>query len=176
MAGHSKWAQIKRQKGAEDAKRAKVFSKLARFISVESKRVNGDVSSPTLRKAIDDAKKENMPKDTIERAIKKGLGSDAGELMEVIYEGYGPGGVALIVRGFTDNKNRTAPAVRHAFSKLGFAMAESGAAMWAFTKTEDGYEPNITVDISEAEGEQLGELIETLEAVEDIEEVFTNAN
>lgn len=176
MAGHSKWAQIKRQKGAEDAKRAKLFSRLSRIISVESKRLKGDISAPSLRKAIDDAKKENMPKDTIERAVKKGLGSEAGELMEVIYEGYGPGGCAIIVRGFTDNKNRTAPAVRHAFSKNGFEMAQSGAAMWAFQKSDDAYEPTVTVDISEEDGELLATLIEDLENVEDIEEVFTNAN
>ncbi len=176
MSGHSKWAQIKRQKGSEDSKRSKLFAKLSRVISSESKRANGDTSSPSLRTAIEKAKAENMPKDTIDRAIKKGIGSDAGELISVRYEAYGPGGCAFMIEGTTDNKNRTTQEIKHLLSLNGAALAESGAAAWAFQKNGDEWEPTVMVPLSEEDGMKVSAIIEELESHDDIENVYTNAN
>ena len=117
MSGHSKWAQIKRQKGAEDAKRSKLFGKLGSLIATESRKSKGDISSPGLRTIIEKAKKENMPKDTIERAIKKGMGGETDEMEELTYEGYGPGGCALIIESFTRNRNKAAQEIKFILSK-----------------------------------------------------------
>lgn len=135
MAGHSHWAQIKRAKGAADAKRGQLFSKLAREISMAAKLGGGDPSmNPRLRQAIATAKSESMPNDTIERAIKKGTGEIAGAaLEELTYEGYAPGGVALLVQTSTDNKNRTAAEIRHIFSKHGGSLGTPGSVAWMFT-------------------------------------------
>ncbi len=136
MAGHSKWANIKRRKGAQDAKRGKIFTKLTKEIIVAAKMGGGDPSAnPRLRAAIAAAKAENMPKDKIERAIRKGTGEEEGTAYEeVTYEGYGPGGVAVLVECMTDNRNRTVADVRHAFSKSGGNLGESGCVAWMFDK------------------------------------------
>ena len=136
MAGHSKWANIKRRKGAQDAKRGKIFTKLTKEIIVAAKMGGGDPSAnPRLRAAIAAAKAENMPKDKIERAIRKGTGEEEGAAYEeVTYEGYGPGGVAVLVECMTDNRNRTVADVRHAFSKAGGNLGESGCVAWMFDK------------------------------------------
>jgi YebC/PmpR family DNA-binding regulatory protein len=176
MSGHNKWSKIKHKKGAEDAKRSNLFSKLSRQIIAESKAANGDLTSPSLIAAIDAAKKENMPKDTIERAIKKGTDKNTVALEPVTYEAYGPGGTALIIEGLTDNKNRSAAEIRHALSKRGIELAAQGAAAWAFTKEGNGWVANSTVDISEEDGEKLGSIIDELEEIEDVQEVFSNAN
>ncbi len=135
MAGHSHWAQIKRAKGAADAKRGQLFSRLAREISMAAKLGGGDPAmNPRLRQAIATAKAESMPNDTIERAIKKGTGEIAGAaLEELVYEGYAPGGVALIVQTSTDNKNRTAAEIRHIFSKHNGSLGTPGSVAWMFT-------------------------------------------
>ncbi|WP_409228563.1 YebC/PmpR family DNA-binding transcriptional regulator [Gudongella sp. SC589] len=136
MAGHSKWNNIKNRKGKEDAKRGKVFTKLARYIMVAAKEGGGDPDyNPSLKAAIDKAKAENMPNDNIERAIKKGIGeagSDSYE--EIIYEGYGPSGTAIIVNCLTDNRNRTASDVRHAFDKYGGNLGQSGSVSFMFDR------------------------------------------
>jgi YebC/PmpR family DNA-binding regulatory protein len=121
MAGHSKWANIQHRKGRQDAKRAKLFTKLIREITVSAKLGGGDPdANPRLRAAIDNGLSNNMTKDTIERAVKRGAGSGEGEnVEEVCYEGYGPGGVAVLVDCMTDNRNRTVAEIRHAFSKYG---------------------------------------------------------
>lgn len=175
MAGHSKWAQIKRQKGSEDAKRSKRFSKLSRLIASEAKRAGGDLSSPSLRAVIEKAKKENMPKETIERAVKKGAGSDAGELKEVRYDAYGPGGAAIVIEGYTDNVNRTAQELKHLLASRGAALAASGAALWAFKKTDEGWEPSMTAALSDEDKEVLADITLALEAHGDVESVYTNA-
>jgi YebC/PmpR family DNA-binding regulatory protein len=175
MSGHNKWSKIKHKKGAEDAKRSNLFSKLSRQIIAESKKCNGDVSSPSLATAIDAAKKENMPKDTIERAIKKGTDKDTAALEAVTYEAYGPGGCAIVIEGLTDNKNRTAAEVRHLLSKKGIELAAQGAASWAFSKEGSKWIPNSTTPLSDDDGEKLGSLIDELDELEDIQEVFTNA-
>ncbi len=136
MAGHSKWANIRFRKGAQDAKRGKLFTKLIREITVASRMGGGDpASNPRLRAAIDKALSNNMTKDTIERAIKRGAGDDAGaDLDEVRYEGYGPGGVAVMVDCMTDNRNRTVAEVRHAFTKMGGNLGTSGSVSYLFEK------------------------------------------
>jgi len=137
MAGHSKWANIRFRKGAQDAKRGKLFTKLIREITVSARVGGGDpASNPRLRSAIEKAKSQSMPKDNIDRAIKRGTGADDGaSYEEVRYEGYGPGGVAVMVDGLTDNRNRTVADIRHAFSKFGGNLGADGAVAYLFTHT-----------------------------------------
>ena len=136
MAGHSKWANIRHRKGAQDAKRGKIFTKLIREITVAAKMGGGDASSnPRLRAAIDNALSNNMTKDTIERAVKRGAGGeDTSNLDELVYEGYGPGGVAVLVECMTDNRNRTVSEVRHAFTKFGGNLGTDGSVAYLFSK------------------------------------------
>ncbi len=136
MSGHSKWSTIKRKKGANDAKRGKIFTRLIKEITVAARSGGGDPEgNPRLRSAISSAKSENMPKDNISRAIKKGTGEIAGEVYdEIMYEGYGPGGVAVLVECLTDNRNRTVADVRHYFAKSNGNLGESGCVGWMFDK------------------------------------------
>ena len=136
MSGHNKWSTIKHKKGAADAKRGKVFTKLIKEITVAAKIGGGDPDgNPRLRAAIDKAKSENMPKENIERAIKKGTGELEGvNYDEITYEGYGPGGVAVLVEVMTDNRNRTVSEVRSIFTKCNGNMGESGCVAWMFDK------------------------------------------
>ena len=136
MAGHSKWANIKHRKGAVDAKRGKIFTKLIKEITVAARMGGGDpAANPRLRSAIAAAKAVNMPKDNVERGIKKGTGELEGvSYEEILYEGYGPGGVAVLVECMTDNRNRTVAEVRSFFSKSGGNMGESGCVSWMFDK------------------------------------------
>ena len=176
MSGHSKWSQIKRQKGVTDAARSRVFARYARLITLESKKANGVLTAPGLASAIARAKAANMPKDNIERAIAKGASKDSGNLERVVYEAYGPGGVAILVDAFTDNKNRTTQEVKHLLSKLGAELANPGAASWAFTKTGDAHTPNEPlVEITEADEDRLGAILEALDAHDDVQQAFTNA-
>jgi YebC/PmpR family DNA-binding regulatory protein len=134
MSGHSKWSTIKRKKGAEDARRGKLFTRLAREITVAARDGGGDPdTNPTLRTAVDKARSANMPKDNIERAIKKGTGELAGgNLEEVMYEAYGPHGVPILIKCLTDNRNRTLAAIRKVFNRQGGNLAEAGAVSWMF--------------------------------------------
>ena len=136
MAGHSKWANIQHRKKAQDAKRGKIFTKLIREITVAARMGGGDPdSNPRLRAAIDKALSNNMTKDTVERAVKRGSGDSEGESYEEVrYEGYGPGGVAIMVDCLTDNRNRTVSEVRHAFSKSGGNLGTDGSVAYLFTK------------------------------------------
>ncbi|MBK6795765.1 MAG: YebC/PmpR family DNA-binding transcriptional regulator [Acidobacteria bacterium] len=136
MSGHSKWHTIKHKKGALDAKRGKLFTKLIKEISISARSGGGDVNgNARLRKAVNDAKAGNMPNDTIDRAIKRGTGELEGvHYEEVTYEGYGPGGVAVMVQTTTDNRNRTVSELRHIFSKNGGNLGESGSVAWMFNK------------------------------------------
>lgn len=136
MAGHSKWANIQHRKNAQDAKRGKLFTRLIRETTVAARMGGGDLNTnPRLRLAVDKALAANMPKDTIERAIKRGSGELEGVVYEEIrYEGYGPGGVAVIVDTLTDNRNRTVAEVRHAFSKCGGNLGTSGSVAFQFTE------------------------------------------
>jgi YebC/PmpR family DNA-binding regulatory protein len=134
MSGHSKWSTIKHKKGAADARRGKIFTKLIKEITVAARMGGGDPgANPRLRTAIAAAKAENMPKDNIERAIKKGTGELEGvSYEESIYEGYGPGGAAVLVESLTDNKNRAVSEIRHIFSKNGGSLGEGGCVAWMF--------------------------------------------
>ena len=137
MAGHSKWAQIKRKKGAADAKRGQLFTKLARAITVAARDGGGDPEgNAALANAIEKAKSLRMPKENIERAIAKGTGAggDAAAIEAVTYEGYGPGGVAILIECLTDNRNRTAAEVRHMFSRADASLGEPGSVAWMFEK------------------------------------------
>ncbi len=137
MAGHSKWAGIKHKKAIVDARRGKLFTKLARAITVAAKEGGGDIDgNPTLGLAVQKAKDASMPKDNIERAIQRGTGAgaDAESYEAVLYEGYGPGGVAVLVEALTDNRNRTGSDVRHAFTKAGGNLGEPGSVAYLFDK------------------------------------------
>jgi len=136
MSGHSKWSTIKRKKGAADAKRGKIFTKLIKEITIAAREGGGDpTGNPRLRLAIDNAKSYNMPADNIDRAIKKATGELEGVTYhELIYEGYGPGGVAVLVEVATDNKNRSVAEVRHLFSKYNGSLGETGSVAWMFDR------------------------------------------
>lgn len=176
MAGHNKWSKIKHKKAATDAQKSKIFSKHASLISIASRNANGDVTSPALKAAIERAKKDSMPAANIERAVKKGTGGEAGNLEQVTYEAYGPGGTALIIEGVTDNRNRTAAEIKHLLSKQGLSLAEPGAASWAFEKNTDmEWEAKTTIPVSDEDGKKLSSIIEVIEDHDDVNDVYTNA-
>ncbi|HZT71795.1 MAG TPA: YebC/PmpR family DNA-binding transcriptional regulator [Terriglobia bacterium] len=166
MSGHSKWATIKHKKGVADARRGKLFTKLIKEITVAARIGGGDPdANPRLRTAIADAKAENMPADNIKRAIQRGTGELPGaQYEEVVYEGYGPGGVALIIEVTTDNRNRTLAEIRHILSKHGGNLGETGCVTWMFNKR--GY---IVVEKAKASEDALLELV-TEAGAEDMRE------
>ena len=155
MSGHSKWHSIKHKKAATDAKRGKIFTKLIRELSVAARAGGGDPeTNPRLRKAIADSKAVNMPSDNIKRAIAKGAGTGEGATFEeIVYEGYGPGGVAIYIIALSDNKNRTVSEIRHIFTKNGGRMGESGCVAWMFKRK--GY---IDIEKSKASEDALLEV------------------
>ena len=175
MAGHSKWAKLKHVKGKTDAQKAKLFSKLVRFITIEAKKSKGDRNSPGVRAAIEKAKAANMPADNIERALAKASG-DSAAMEQVVYEAYGPGGCALIIEGYTDSRNRTSAELKHLLSLHGGSLANPGAAMWAFQKTADGkLEALSPIELSDEDSQKMAELSDSLEEHDDVNEVYTNA-
>ena len=175
MSGHNKWSKIKRQKGAADTARSAAFGKIANQITIESKKCGGDANSVALRSLIEKARGINMPKENIERAIARGTATNAASLESVTYESYGPGGSAIIIDAFTDNRNRTAQEVKHILTKNGLSLASQGSASWAFEKTHEGYIPQTTVTLSDEDGERLAEIVDLLEENADVEAVYTNA-
>lgn len=176
MSGHSKWSQIKRQKAVTDSARSRVFSRYARLIAMESKKANGILTAPGLAAAIARAKAENMPKDNIERAIAKGASKDSGNLEQVMYEAYGPSGVAIMIEALTDNKNRTTPEIKHLLTQHGTEVAPPGSASWAFTKVGAAYVPNEPLtEVSGEDEEKLMAILEALDEHEDVQQIFTNA-
>lgn len=178
MAGHSKWHNIQRRKGAQDAKRGKIFMRHAKFIYTAAKEGGGDPEmNPALRTAIEKAKADNMPNDNIERAIAKAAGTlDGASYEEVTYEGYGPGGIAVIVHVLTDNRNRTAAEVRHAFSKFGGNLGESGCVAFMFDRK--GYivivDREGTIDEDELTLETIDAGAEDIEAEDGVYEIYSN--
>lgn len=237
MSGHSKWSTIKHKKAAVDAKRGKIFTRLAKEITIAAR--EGDANpefNPALRLAIDKAKKANMPNDNIDRAIKRGTGElDGGELFEIVYEGYGPHGVGILIECVTDNKNRAVAEIRHTLNKHGGNMATAGAVSWQFTQKgyfatsqkvdqdeffmlvadagaedvqfsddlaevfaekdlfsevrsaiqDEGieleeanliYDPNNPMDLSAGESLQVMKLIEALEELDDVQNVYSALN
>jgi YebC/PmpR family DNA-binding regulatory protein len=173
MSGHNKWSQIKEKKGATDAQRSKLFTKLGKLLRVEARLTKGDMNAPSLKAAMDRARRENMPKDNIERAIRSATEASADE--KVVYEAYGPGGCAIVIEGLTDSKNRTSAEIKHLLSKNGYELANPGSALWAFAKTNEGYEPTTTVPLSDDDGAKLTELLGILEDHDDVQNVYTNA-
>ena len=175
MSGHNKWSKIKNKKAVTDATKSKIFSKMARLISIASKQVGGDTTSPILRATIEKAREYNMPADNIERAVKKGAGSDAEALESVTYETYGPAGSALIIEALTTNRNKAAQEVKFILSKHGFQLAAPGSVTWAFSKEGGVWKPATTISLSEEDEKILGALIEELEDNDEIQDVYTNA-
>ena len=183
MSGHSKWSTIKRKKAAIDAKKGKLFTKLIKEITIAARNGGGDPNAnPRLRLAVDNAKGANMPADNIDRAIKKATGELEGTTYhELMYEGYAPGGAALLVESVTDNKNRTVAEVRHIFSKYGGSMAESNSVAWMFERKgiitlprQDKTEDEMMEIIIEAGAEDLlteEEFFEVTTSLEDFEPV-----
>ena len=175
MSGHNKWSKIKHKKGAEDAKKSKLFSVFAKQIAMEAKASKGDKNSPRLRTIIEKARAANFPSENIERAIQKGTGTGENSYTEVLYEAYGPGGVGIIVKGITDSPNRTNAEIKHLLAKHAGNLGGQGSVTWAFTKSTDGFEPQTKIPVDQAAGESLGELIDALEEHEDVESVYHNA-
>jgi len=175
MSGHNKWSKIKRKKELADAKKSQSFGKLARLIAGESKKARGDKSSPGLRGAIEKARSENMPLENIERAVAKGRADQGAELEQVVYETYGPGGVALVIEGTTSNKNRTAAEMKHLLGEYGLELSAPGSALWTFAKRGPDWVPNTTTELSDVDRKKLEAVVLALEAHDDIEQVHTNA-
>jgi len=176
MSGHNKWSKIKRKKAIIDTVKSRVFSKHAAIILMESRKVRGDTTAPGLATAIERAKKDSMPKDNIERAIAKGIGTSNEIYEEVLFETYGPGGVAILITATTNNNNRTSNEMRHLLSKAGYQLGTPGSAGWAFTKTTNGYIPTNQISLSDEDGEKLAELIDIIEEHDDVQEIFTSAD
>lgn len=170
-SSHKKQGKI----AGNNAKKAKIFSKLVRLIQVEAKKSNGDVNSAGLSAAIKKAYKENMTKDTVERAIKKA--SDAGDTTEVMYEAYGPGGIGMIITGLTDNTNRTSPEIKDILSKNGGSFGASNSVAWNFTQNEErDWVANMPMDIDDDTKEKLENLIELLADNDDVQDIYHSAN
>ncbi len=176
MSGHNKWSQIKHQKAKTDGQKSKIFSKHASVIAMESRKAGGNLASPGLAAAIERAKKDSMPKENIERAVAKGSGADGVALSEVLYETFGPGGVAMLITAVTDNPNRTTPEIKHLLSKAGYQLGVAGSSAWAFNKTHAGYIPHTFLALSDEDGEKLAQLIEILETHDDVQEIYTTAD
>ncbi len=176
MSGHNKWSKIKHKKAATDAQKSKLFSKHAALIAMEARKAGGDATSAGVLAAIERAKKDSMPKENIDRAVAKGSGSGGVVLEEVIFEAFGPGGVGIIITAVTDNNNRTAPEIKHIFTKAGLQLGSPGSAMWAFTKVSGRYVPQNPIEITDEDGEKLANLIEALEDQDDVQEIFTTAD
>ena len=162
-----------RQKGASDSKRAQHFGKLSRMISAQVKVAKGDSTAALVRQAIEKARAADMPVDTIERAISKA--TEQKDLETITYEAYGPGGVGIIIETLTDSRNRAAQDIRHALSKNGFALGGIGSVMWGFQKENGELKPTMTIPVSETDSGLLEKLLEDLEALDDVQEVITNA-
>lgn len=176
MSGHSKWSNIKRKKGVNDAKRSKTFTKMSNLITIAVKKGGKDPdSNPSLRLAIDKAKEARMPKDNIERAISRGLGNtaDGSLLEEVIYEGYSPMGVAFLVYAVTDNRNRTVAEIKTVFNKNGGSLGTPGSTSYIFDSNTK--EPSFKVSLEDENVmEQILDLEAALEDHDDVQEVYSN--
>jgi YebC/PmpR family DNA-binding regulatory protein len=175
MSGHNKFSKIKHLKAKTDAQKSKVFSKMVKLVTTEVKKAKGILTSPGVIAAIERARKENVPNDTIDRAIKKATTDNGAEMENIVYEAYGPGGIAIMINILTDNRNKAAQEIKHILSSNGTTLAAPGSASWAFTKTHDGWQANSTMPLEDADIEKLEKLVEDLEANDDVQDVFTNA-
>src|SRR3989344_8464609 len=175
MSGHNKWSQIKHQKGKTDAKKSQVFGKLAKLITDEARKANGNRDAAGLKSAIERARAQNMPTDNIERAIQKAVGGGAGAMETIVYEAYGPGGCALMIEVLTGNRNKAAQEIKFILSEQGVALASIGSAAWAFKKTHEGFTAETTVPLTDEDVVLLEKLVDALENHEDVQAVYTNA-
>lgn len=175
MSGHNKFSKIKHLKAKNDAQKSKVYTKLVRLISVEAKKSGGNMKSPGLENAIAKAREANMPNDTIDRAIKKATTDNSAAMETILYEAYGPGGVAILIESLTDNRNKAAQEIKTILSKHEIALAAPGSASWAFHKDGAAWKPTSTMPLEDADVEKLSSLVEALEENDEVQEVFTNA-
>ena len=176
MSGHSKWSTIKHKKAATDAKRGKIFGKLAKMISIAAREKGGDpTTNSSLRVAIETAQKENMPKENIERAIKRGTGElEGAKLEEITLEIYGPEGTAIILEAITDNKNRTLSEVKKILSDHNAKLGEKGSARWAFDYKDNEWVAKFPMDIPRDQRGKLEKLFEALDEHDDVQEIYSN--
>jgi YebC/PmpR family DNA-binding regulatory protein len=175
MSGHNKYSKIKHQKAKTDAQKSKVFTKMVKLISAEAKKAGGNLRSPGLMTAIERAKKENVPNDTIDRAVKKAIADNSLAMELITYETYGPGGVAIIIDALTDNRNKAAQEIKHILSTHGAELAAPGSASWAFSKTHEGWVAQTTLPLEDTDITTLEKLIEELEENDEVQDVYTNA-
>lgn len=176
MSGHSKWANIKRKKGAEDEKRGKLFTKLARDITIAAREGGKEPeANPALRTAVDKAKANNMPKSNIDRAIARGVGEiDGITYEEAIYEGYGPSGIAFYIKCLTDNKNRTVSEIRNIFTHNNGSLGEAGSVAYIFSNSLEA--PSYKVPLTDSKSiESFEKLFESLEELDDVVSIYHNA-
>jgi len=176
MSGHSKWSKIKHQKASADSKKGKIFSNVSRLITLAAQKGADPDKNADLRYAISQAKSINMPSINIERAIERGAGGRQGkETEEILYEAFGPGGSAMLIRGLTDNKNRTSSEIKHLLSKNNLKLAAPGSALWAFEKNKEGeWKPKALINITDSEKERLRKLIGDLREHNDVQGVYVN--
>ena len=172
MAGHNKWTQIKHGKGKTDAIKARTFSKLSAVISIAAKKEPNPDFNPSLRGAIERAKKENMPQANIERAITRARKNK--DLEEFLIEAYGPEGSGIIIEGLTDNKPRSLNEIKIILGDYGMKVANPGSLLWSFDKTEEGYIPKYKQEVSEESKNKMVELMEKLGGRDDINEIYSN--
>ena len=176
MSGHSRWAQIKHKKAAADARKGKLFSRLSKILTLAAKELGPDPKTNSkLAAAIEEARKENLPKENIERAIKRASDKEALELKEVVYEAYGPGGSALIITVVTDNSNRATNEIKRLLSEHDAKLGERGSAMWAFEKKGGDFVAKFPMALGENDAKKFEELLEALSEYEDVGEVYSNS-
>lgn len=175
MSGHNKFSKIKRLKAKTDAQKSAVFTKMAKMLQMEAKKAGGNITSPGLKAAIERAKAADMPNDNIDRAIKKAMGAGEGEMESIMYETYGPAGIAIMIEALTSNRNKAAAEIKHILSLNGASLASPGSASWAFEKTAEGWIPKTTISVPEEDVVKLEKLIDDLENNEEVQEVYTNA-
>ncbi len=175
MAGHNKWTQIKRQKAVTDSRKSKLFAVLAKQITLEAKRAAGDRTQPALRQVIEKARAANLPNDNIERALERATGPESQNLEAVFYEAYGPGGVALLIEGASDNKNRTTQEIKHLLTAHQGSLVGHNAALYAFTKTAEGWRAANPVVLDLANVSLVKNLLAALEDHPDVHRVICNA-
>lgn len=177
MAGHSKWANIKHRKASVDAKKSKTFAIVSKLITVAVKEgSSGDPNqNPRLRLALDKARAANMPNANVQKAIDKGLGKGGGnQIEEIVYEGFGPGGVGFLVRALTDNRNRTGSEIKYLFDRNGGSLGGPGSVSYMFERDGDGYKVTVPIPVDESVKKQVEQLYELLDEHEDVELVVTN--
>lgn len=178
MSGHSKWSKVKHQKAITDVRKGKIFSKMAKMIAVAARKGRDPETNSSLRLAIEQARAVNMPKENIERAIKRGTGEDKKEqLEEVTYEAYGPNGTPLIIETITDNRNRALSEIKHILSNFGGKLAEAGSVKYLFDKKGEDWVPKYPMGITDEKlKEQLTKLFEALDEQDDVREIYSNVN